>query len=145
MDLRPPVGFHFRVRFAITGDAIAEMRFAEVGGLTAEVTTEELVEGGENRFSHRLPGRTKYGTIVLKRGFLKNSKLIAWARKAIDDLDIEPTTVLVELLDATHTVLSAWKVINAYPVKWSVSEFKASENAYVTETLELAFQYFKPA
>lgn len=115
-----------------------------MSGLQAELALEELVEGGENRFSHRLPNRAKYGNLVLKRGLLKDSGLIQWIRNAIDNLEIKPTNVTISLLNQDKEPLASWNVVNAYPVKWSVSEFKAQENGFVTETLELAFQYFNP-
>ena len=141
-DFRPPVGFHFRVTFSLPGQTDNDTRFTEVSGLNAEVATEELAEGGENRFTHRLPGRTKYGNLVLKRGFLKGSGLVSWIRDAVENLDIEPVAVLVELLNPAHQALAAWNLVGAYPVKWSVSDFKATESGFVTETLELAFRYF---
>ncbi len=53
----PPVGFHFRVEFESISSESDDTRFQEVSGLNAELGVEELVEGGENRFSHRFPGR----------------------------------------------------------------------------------------
>ena len=140
----PPTGFHFRVTFSLADQTDNDTRFAEVGGLNVEVGTEEFQEGGENRYSHRLPGRTKYGNLVLKRGFLKSSGLVTWIRDATENLLIEPVDILVELLNPKHEALSSWNVVGAYPIKWSVSDFKATENGYVTETLELAFRYFRP-
>ena len=62
----PPVGFHFRVDFGIAPQGDLDGRFQEVSGLASELGSEEVVEGGENRFSHRLPGRAKFGNLVLK-------------------------------------------------------------------------------
>ena len=140
----PPVGFYFRVEFALPECQANDARFQSVSGLQAEVSVEELVEGGENRFSHRLPGRAKYGNLVLKRGFLKDSGLVKWIRGAIESLDIKPVDVTISLLNEEKAPLASWSVVKAYPVKWSVSEFKAQENGFVTETLELAYQYFNP-
>ena len=36
--------------------------------LLIELGTEELVEGGENRFAHQLPTGLRHGNLVLKRG-----------------------------------------------------------------------------
>src|SRR6476659_3511110 len=71
-----PVSFHFNVN--IGGDTKDDIRFQEVNGLTAEISVEELVVGGENMFTYRLPNRAKYNNIILKRGMLKNSRLIEW-------------------------------------------------------------------
>jgi phage tail-like protein len=37
----------------------------------------------------------------------------------------------------------SWAFINAYPVKWSVSELNAMENSIAMETLEFAYSYFQ--
>ncbi len=140
----PPVGFHFRVEvLGLQSPPADDLRFVEVGGLSLETATEEVPEGGENRFVQRYPGRTKYGDLVLKRGLLKASAVWGWARKAIDDLDIEPKDVDVTLLDAEHQPLVTWHVVGAYPVKWSLSDLNASANSFVVETLTLAYRHFR--
>jgi len=83
MSYYPPVGFHFKVEFSGVGNADMDTRFQEVSGLTAEIGTEELQVGGENRFSYRLPTRARFSNLVLKRGMLKDSELITWFSRAI--------------------------------------------------------------
>jgi phage tail-like protein len=139
----PPVGFHFKVEFPGVGTDDADSRFQEVSGLTAEITTEELVVGGENRFTYRLPVRAKYSNLVLKRGMLKDSGLVGWFRNAVEAFQFKPVDVNVYLLNEKHEVSASWVFIQAYPVKWVVSDFKASENALVIESIELAYQYFR--
>lgn len=139
----PPVGFHFRVEFILDGTVESDTRFQEVSGLSAELGLEEVVEGGENRFSHRLPTRAKYANLTLKRGLLSESGLIDWCKNAIENFDFTPATVNVTLLNESHEpVADTLSFIRAWPVKWSVSDFKAQDNALVIETLELAYNYF---
>lgn len=138
----PPVGFHFEVHFfGIGGED--DSQFQEVSGLTAEIGVEELQVGGENKFTYRLPTRAKYNNLVLKRGMLKDSALIDWFRNAIENFEFKPADLSIHLLDENHQVLTSWDFIQAYPVKWSISDFKALENSLVVETIELAYQYFK--
>ena len=142
----PPVGFHFKVEVLLKSGQVADdLRFTEVGGLAIEVATEDVPEGGENRFVQRYPGRAKYADLVLKRGLLKDSKVRDWARTCIEDLDIDPLDVDVTLLNAEHEPLMTWHLVGAYPVKWSVSDFNASANAFVVETLTLAYRHFRLA
>ena len=57
----PPVGFHFKVEVLGLPRAVDDdVRFTEVSGLSFEVTTEEVPEGGENRFIQRYPVRVKH-------------------------------------------------------------------------------------
>ena len=139
----PPVGFHFKVEFPGIGIDDTDNRFQEVAGLTAEIGTEELPVGGENRFTYRLPIRAKYSNLVLKRGMLKDSGLVSWFKNALEAFEFKPVDVNVYLLNEKHEVSSSWVFIQAYPVKWVISDFKASENALVIESIELAYQYFR--
>lgn len=139
----PPVGFHFSVRFGLSGLSTQDSRFQEVGGLAADLGTEELQEGGENRFVHRLPTLPKYGNLVLKRGLLTDSGLIQWCRDAIEQFVFAPTSVEVTLLNEAHEPLGfTYSFVRAWPVKWAVSDFKAQDNSVVVETLELSYNYF---
>jgi phage tail-like protein len=152
----PSVGFHFIVRFEGIGDsksigpvtvstADIDTRWTEVSGLNVEMSTEELIEGGENRFVHKLPQRAKYPNLVLKRGYFSTlpSPLMDWANDAIINFDIKPCQVQVMLLDEMHLPAQIWSFKNAYPVKISMGDLKATDNSYLIETLELSYQFFK--
>lgn len=139
----PPIGFHFSVEFPTVSTDATDQKFKSVSGLTVDVDTEEITEGGENRFKHHVPVRTKYPNLVLKRGLLTNSKVIDWVRKAVEDFKFKPTNIVVKLLNEEHQPLVTWNIVHAYPVKWSVSEFDAEKSELVIETLELTYNYFK--
>ncbi len=135
----PPLGFHFKVEFA---NLKSEFEFQSVSGLTVELETEEITEGGENRFKHKLPVRSRYSKLVLKRGLLTDSSLIKWVRDAVEDFNISPTDLTISLLNENHEPLMTWNVVHAYPVKWSVADFNAEESKMVIETIELVYNYF---
>jgi len=138
----PPVGFHFRVEVLGLPANDNDVRFTEVGGLAVELTTEELPEGGENRFVQKYPTRAKYPELVLKRGLLPNSEILKWVRECVEDLNVTTKNIDVKLLNVEHQPLLTWHIINAFPTKWSVSDFNATNNAVVIDTLQLYYQYF---
>ena len=137
----PPVGFHFKVEFVGLGND-NDIRFQSVSGLSVEYDTETFKEGGENRFEHKLPLCTKYADLSLKRGMLPDSKVIEWCINAFVSREFKPVQVNVILLNENHEPLKRWEVIDAWPKKWSVSDFNAQENSVVIETLDLAYKYF---
>lgn len=137
----PPVGFHFKVEFVGIGND-NDIRFQSVGGLTVEYDTESFKEGGENRFEHKLPLRTKYPDLSLKRGMLTDSKVIKWCLDALQNREFKPAQINVILLNEEHQPLKTWNVYNAWPKKWSVSDLNAQDNSIVIETLELSYNYF---
>ncbi len=138
----PPVAFHFKVEVLGLPPNADDARFTEVGGLSVEVGTEEIAEGGENRFIQKYPARAKYPELVLKRGLLLQSEVLAWVRRCIEDERIEPKNVDVKLLNENHEPLLTWHLVNAYPTKWAVADLNATGNAVVIETLQLFYQYF---
>jgi phage tail-like protein len=137
----PPVGFHFRVEFLDLGND-NDTRFQMVAGLSVEYDTESFKEGGENRFEHKLPVRTKYADLSLKRGMLTDSKVIEWCLDALQNREFAPKQVNVTLLNEKHEALRMWSVYNAWPRKWQVSDLNAQENSVVIETLELSYTHF---
>lgn len=142
----PPVGFHFNLSFTGIRSKI-DFGFQEATGLDMEMGIEEVGCGGENRFKYRLPTVGKFNNLVLKRGLVpKNSSLASWVNLVLKSglsTAIRPKTITLSLLDENADKLMSWDFINAYPVKWSISEFKSMDSAYVVETLEFAYNYFK--
>ncbi len=137
----PPVGFHFKVEFVGIGND-NDARFQSVSGLNVEFDTESFKEGGENRFEHRLPLRTKYPDLSLKRGMLTDSKVISWVLDALQNRIFKPAQINVILLNEEHQPLKTWNIYNAWPKKWALSDFNAQENSVVIETLDMSYNYF---
>jgi phage tail-like protein len=138
----PPVSFHFKVEFTGLTSQEVDVQFQSVAGLSVDIETEEFAEGGENRFKHKFPVRTKFPNLVLTRGLVTNSELIDWCRDAIEGFIFDPIDLTVKLLNEEHEPLVTWNVVHAYPVKWKVSDLNAEENKIAIETIELAYNYF---
>ncbi|MFZ3088486.1 MAG: phage tail protein [Methylotenera sp.] len=142
VDYYPPWAFYYKVEFIDVSKDKNDIRFQTVSGLTVEYDFESFKEGGENRFEHKLPVRTKYTDLVLKRGMLTDSSVIDWFLRAFRDREFKPTSINVILMNEKGDPLRTWKIAHAIPKKWSVSDLNATDNAIVIETLELSYQYF---
>ncbi|MCB0502354.1 MAG: phage tail protein [Bacteroidetes bacterium] len=138
----PPVGFHFRVEFINVGND-NDVRFQSVSGLNMELDVENIKEGGQNLFEHKLPGRSKFSDLTLKRGLLLDSEVIKWIKSALYDREFKPANMNISLLNNNHEPILTWKIFNAWPRKWNVSDLNAAENSIMVETLEIAYNYFK--
>jgi len=143
-DYYPPWSFYYKVEFMLGGGSAptADARFQTVSGLSVEYDYESFKEGGENRFEHKLPIRTKYADMVLKRGMLMGSKVLEWFTLAFRDRQFTPADVNVILMDEKGNPLRVWNVVHAIPKKWLVSDFNANESGLVIETMELSYRYF---
>src|SRR5437660_11721868 len=115
-DYYPPWGFYYKVDFSISQDT-NDARFQTVSGLSVEYDYESFKEGGENRFEHKLPVRTKYSDMVLKRGLLTDSSVIKWMLAAFRDREFKASDISVILMNENGDPLRTWNVVHAIPKK----------------------------
>lgn len=136
------LAFHFSVTFGAS-PLDPEASFVEVSGVSAEMETESVTEGGRNDFIHRLPKPVKHPSLVLRRGLAPmDSPLVTWCRETLERglaLPIEPRDLQVRLLDRAGETLRQWAFRNAYPVKWEVDAFNSQRNELAMERVELAY------
>lgn len=117
--------------------------FSEVGGLSLEMQTEDIIAGGDNGFTIRLPKPPKAKNLTLKRALAAAPpSIIDWARDALENFNFSTKTVIVSIVDFSERPVKTWNFKKAYPVKLAVSDLSASKNEIVIETLELAYQGF---
>ncbi|MBL0358419.1 MAG: phage tail protein [Chitinophagaceae bacterium] len=137
-----PVSFYFELSFPGVDAA-----FQEVSGISRELNVEEVVCGGENRFKYKLPTIATNQNLVLKRAIVPTgSLLLSWCAACIDlglAVSIQTYSVILSLLNSNGEVCMSWVFKNAYPVKYSVSDFKSQESSIVIESIELAYTYFE--
>jgi phage tail-like protein len=141
----PPAGFYYEV--SVDWSSGVEAAFQEVSGIEVSAELETISEAGLNNYSHRVPKKTSYNNLVLKRGLcISDSYLFDWVRSSLQSGFAEkilPGTILVTLMDSDGNQVMAWSFVNAYPVKWSVSGFNAMESAIVVENIEFAYSYWE--
>lgn len=137
----PIVGMRFGVFFFAAGviPNPLDIRFSKVSGLSTEIETETLIEGGQNLYGHRLPKGVRYGNLVLERGMVVGSPLNLEFNATMSLFKFATSNVLVTLLAENKLPLAAWLFMKAYPVKWSTSNLDAAEPGVVIDTLELAY------
>jgi phage tail-like protein len=137
-------------KFVFTVDGLTIGAFTEVSGLSVQIETEELAEGGQNGYTHKLPGRMKWPNLVLKRGITDTDNLFEWFAKCSGDglaaqgNKIEPLHGSVSLLDAAGKTVRRWSFVEAYPVKWTGPKLAASSRDVAVEELEVCHCGFKP-
>lgn len=136
--------FHFLVSFLDEGGQ-EDIPFRDVSGFDSELQVEEVVSGGENGISYKLPKSVRCGNLKLSRALRSDhvDSIAKWAEKAIQDFNITFKTVLVSVLNEKHEAVRTWRFSDAYPVKLSINELNATKDELVIESLELAFKYVK--
>ncbi len=135
--------------FLFEVDGVDIGRFMEVSGLEVSVETEDISEGGQNSFVHKLPGRMTWPNITLKRGVTKADNLLKWLNESSGESfsansnKLTRKTAAITLLDRTGKRLRSWDFDGAFPVKWTGPSFAASSTDDASETLEITHHGFR--
>jgi phage tail-like protein len=110
--------------------------FSECSGLQVETEFFDYREGGQNEFVHRFAGPTKYPPLVLKHGLTQISGLWDWHQDVIQG-KIERKNGTIYLLDKQRIPVMWWDFKEAFPVKWTGPELRASSGEVAFESVEL--------
>ena len=112
--------------------------FAEATLPSIEIDVVAYREGSDKVNSVRqLPGLTRHGNLVLKRGIVGDLDLFNWIR-AVSNGQLDRRNVSVTLLDEQRNAVQRWLVRNAFPVKYEGAHPKAKASEVAIELLELA-------
>ncbi|WP_199119184.1 phage tail protein [Pedobacter sp. ASV28] len=137
-----PVSFYFSVKIGNE-----EFAFKEVSGLSAQVETESISEGGVNNFTHLLPKQIKHANLVLKRALVPLSSTgVKWIQRILEGdfvLLISTKTITIQLLNDQGTAIYNWSCENAYPIKWQVETLDSEKNVILIETMEFAYSQLR--
>ena len=106
-----------------------EIGFAEVGRLTSE--TE--LPGISDRPVHR------FATIVLRRALTSSTELYDWRRLIVDGKDDRRDVTIRQLSAPGGKVVNTWRLVRAWPCRWSGPAFDALKNDVACEEIELTF------
>jgi phage tail-like protein len=125
------------------GASVGELGFAEAEIPAAEIDVIEYREGNDLPTAvRRLPGRVRYGNVVLRRGVDGGLSLWEWF-KATRDGQLERRNVTITLLDEQRNPVQQWRLRDAWPTKYDASDLNAKGNEVVIELLELAHEGFE--
>ena len=124
--------------FLVEIDGIAQAAFSEASGLESETTVIEYRLGNEAG-TRKLPGLTKFGNIVLRRGITKNAELWNW-RKSVVEGNIDRRNGSIILLDDKRNEVVRWNFRNGWICKWVGPTLNAKSNEVAIETIEIAHE-----
>jgi phage tail-like protein len=126
-----------RYSFTVEIEGTAAGMFREVTGLSVETEVVEYRDGSTNDI-RKLPGRTLWPNIVLKRGFTGNTELYDWAMTYLRTGTVVRRSGSIIMYDQSGNQVTRWNFENAWPVKWDGPTLDASGTEVAIETLVLA-------
>jgi len=110
---------HFRVLIGRE-----ELGFSEVSPLSSEVDPES----GE-QFAH----------VVLRRALTNDTTLFDWRRAVVDGKRDRRNVTIHQLDGAGGRIANSWRLVRAWPCRWSGPALNALESGLAFEEVELAF------
>ncbi len=123
-------------------------QFSGASGLSVSVEVKEVVEGGQNFHTHKLPGRFTFDNVRLTRGVTEDNGFLAWIDTTTAGAfeknggKMKRTTVAITLVSAAGTRLRTWTLQEAFPVSWSGPDFALANDDFPVEELEIAHHGF---
>jgi phage tail-like protein len=132
-DLRP-------YSFDVTIEGRVLGAFLEVSGLDSEIEVIEFRDGSGGTVQ-KIPGNTKWGNIVLKRGFNGDTRLHDWFTE-FNESRTERVNGTITMLDQTHTEVARWNFTSGWPSKVSGPTLNPSSKDVPTESIEIVHQGF---
>lgn len=138
-----PSAFYFKVVFS-AALGLTDTSFKEVSGISKEMLTEDVEEGGENGFIHKLPKGFTHPRLVLKRGIAPiTSPLVIWCKTIFEgglDIPVTCMPIMVYLMNEQKMPVRGWGFNNVFPVKWEIESFESMKNEVAIETIEFEYQ-----
>ena len=132
----PVTNFNFMIEI----EGLAVGHFAEVSGLASTIETIEYREGGDNTTVRKLPGKTSFSDIVLKRGTTgDDNTLYEWHKEVVNGT-ISRKSGSVVVFDRAGDEVLRYNFFNAWPTEFSPSDFNATSSETANEGVTLAHE-----
>ena len=125
--------------FAVEINGILSAGFSEISGLTIETEIEDILEGGLNTFVHKLPKRSKYGNVTLKKGITTSTDLYNWYMDIVKGKIKQENMRIIQYDNMQNqNSIRDWTFKKAFPVKWIGPDLNATSNNIAFESIEIA-------
>jgi len=128
-----------RYRYKVEVDG-GQAGFSEVTGFDANIDVVEYREGNAAVPTvQKLPGLRKYGNITLKWGLTDSQVMYNWIKDSLLK-NVTRKDVAITLMNEDGEDVATWKIIQAWPIKYTAPEFNATSSEVAIEQLELAHE-----
>lgn len=81
----------------------------------------------------------RYETVVLRRALTRDTALFDWRRSIVDGKNDRRSVTIHQLEGPGGRIANSWRLVRAWPCRWSSPSFNAQASEVAIEELELAF------
>jgi phage tail-like protein len=131
---------HFLVDLG-AGSAGPEAAFCEIviPGISVDVVEYRTGSSKESGVQ-KLPGLARYPDVILRRGVIGSLDLYNWINEVRNGSSNAARTVTIQLLSEDRVPVVTWKLLRAWPVKYSGPALDAKGTDVAMEELTLAYE-----
>ena len=133
---------HVRLRCLDTGNETVRRFRADEKVENVETEIHEmafLYRDGDDLILRKRPGRTKYGNITLKKGYLATLLLYDWRQGIVSDA-VAKKKGRIALVNDEGQVILRYNFFEAWPSKWKGCTLDGKGNDVFVEEIELAVE-----
>ncbi len=127
--------FNFKVEI----EGVTQGVFRCVEGLDSETEVVEY-EDRVDKIMRKRPGRTKYGNITLKRGYVNDLFYYQWRNEIMNEDRVTKKNGSIILYDDTNREVARYNFFEAWPSKWKGFSLDGKGNDINVEEIELAVE-----
>ncbi len=144
-DFNAPVS-NYKFYVEINGTDVGY--FESVDGLSIEQDVIEY-QDDDTPFILKRAGRVRYGDIILRKGYLVDTKLNDWIEASrTGNAQSDGGNVSIILVDTTPpwskgVEIKRWNCYGCIPKSWKLSPLNNESNSVVTEEMVIAIEWFE--
>ena len=125
--------------FSLEIDGTEVAHFLEWSGLKSSCEVFEIQEGGLNGYTHKMPGRSNWGTITLKYAVTGSTFLLEWRSSYLEDGFDSVLTGALVIRDEALDELRRYNFTRMWPVSWEGPQLNSGQSQLAIATFEFAF------
>lgn len=139
-ELHPVLSYRFYIEYVgKTGGG--NLRAQSVSGLGFSLNLTEFNSTGGPK---ALPSDVTYNNLIVKRAILEEGEpMDRRTQELLETLQVQQLEMAIYLLDEQGYYTRAWFIKGAYTTKWSTTDFDASSNSVIIETLEFKYDQLR--
>ena len=116
-----------------------DIRFMEISGLGAKVTTQADRSASPTLSASQIPTGLEYRELTLRRGVVTASPLSAQVETVFRSFRFFRSDILITVFSEAGFPTGAWMFSEAFPVEWQLADLNAMNEAVLVESLLLSY------
>lgn len=129
-------------RLELDGASLGSFASLDGPGLAIEIL--EFREGGDpNANARKLPGRTTWANLTLKRGYVNQSFFESWIHQVREGAPNFRKNLSIVILDRHGAETARYNLYNCWPASWKLTSLDGKGNDVLVEEVVVAIEYFE--